>query len=405
MKQCKITLLVGMLGLILAPTIFAQHIDANRMNRDIRIMENILSEIFRPQTEITTTKTYTILGDGFRQLGIRGTYLKNFGIIFMIHKDALFPLRMGIPGDVDFSFHYSINRDNNTEIVSRSVDEDSINKRMAEFLTNYGSIIGQLDDDERIMVIYDANSNSKKPHLIRSLDRNGRKGLKNETEERVPILSASINMKNLTDYRSGKINYENVESRIDFATTENKDYMDLEVMKNIFETGLRESGEESFFVSGKISYLMLENFGAIYSFDARYRGKEGEFFGGFTPGMRRILRSLKDQQIIMEQFSDSLNEEDATIEERELEHKQNMIAAFEGLKRNVVQYIVDYGRTLSSVDSDQYMLTTINLSSSGMDEVPNRIDFKIKKSVLEEYDQGKISREKAIDLVSISYYN
>ena len=30
--------------------------------------------------------------------------------------------------------------------------------------------------------------------------------------------------------------------------------------------------------------------------------------------------------------------------------------------------------------------------------------FKLKKSVLENYDQGKITREQAIDSVSVTYY-
>ena len=81
-----------------------------------------------------------------------------------------------------------------------------------------------------------------------------------------------------------------------------------------------------------------------------------------------------------------------------------MIAAFDKLKKDIAQYMVDYGRTITSVDSDQYVLTSINLSSNGMDEIPNRIDFQIKKSVLEDYDQGKITREQAIDSVSVTYY-
>ena len=61
MKQLKMTLLIGLLSLILAPSIVAQNIDAHRMKRDIRIMENILSELFRTQTEIATADSYTCL--------------------------------------------------------------------------------------------------------------------------------------------------------------------------------------------------------------------------------------------------------------------------------------------------------------------------------------------------------
>ena len=82
MKQLKMTLLIGLLSLILAPSIVAQNIDAHRMKRDIRIMENILSELFRTQTEIATADSYTVIRGEFGQRLIRGTYLKDFGIIF-----------------------------------------------------------------------------------------------------------------------------------------------------------------------------------------------------------------------------------------------------------------------------------------------------------------------------------
>ena len=81
-----------------------------------------------------------------------------------------------------------------------------------------------------------------------------------------------------------------------------------------------------------------------------------------------------------------------------------MIAAFEKLKKDMAQYMVDYGRTISSVDSGQYIFTSINVSSNGINEIPNHIDFQIKKSVLEHYDLGKITREQAIDSVLVTYY-
>ena len=82
MKQLKTTLQIGLLSLIFAPSILAKYIDAHRMKRDIRIMENILSEIFRTQAETATADLYSVIRGEFRQKTIRGTYSKDFGIIF-----------------------------------------------------------------------------------------------------------------------------------------------------------------------------------------------------------------------------------------------------------------------------------------------------------------------------------
>lgn len=115
------------------------------------------------------------------------------------------------------------------------------------------------------------------------------------------------------------------------------------------------------------------------------------------------MRILQERQIRTGQSSDALDEEAAAIEERQEEYKENVLSSFDELKTSVAEYLVDYGRTLSSVSSDQFILTSVNVST-GIDEIPDRVDFQIKKSVLEEYDRGRISREEAINSVSITEY-
>jgi hypothetical protein len=406
MKHLKKTLLIGLLSIIFAPTLIAQNIDANRMNRDIRIMENILAEIFRTQAEVSTSEAYTIVAGDYRIRGIRGTYLQDFGIIFMIPSNDPFTPRMHVTGDGSFSFYYSTgsNDGEDSDNASKEVDEEAINDRIAEFLIDYGSTIGQLEDDEKIMVIYGSNSKSSRGRLVGYVDRNGRSGFRNESEEKLPVISGSVTMEDLNNYRSGRIGEGEIKNRIDYATSENKEYMDLKVMGNIFETALRDTDDESYKMSGNIGYMMLDNFGAIYSFDARYGGGRDVFFGRLAQTQLR-LRNLQERQIIIGgEANEALVEEAEAIERREEELKQNMIAAFEDLKTNVAQYLVDYGRTLGSVDSDQFILTSVNLSAGGIEEIPERIDFQIKKSVLEQFDRGRISREDAINSVSVTEY-
>lgn len=404
MKHLKKTLLIGLLSIIFAPTIFAQTIDANRMNRDIRIMENILAEVFRTQVEVATAESYIIADGNYRHRGIRGTYLKDFGIIFMVPGDDPFTPRMHVTGDGSFTFYYNTGDEEEEESdnTTRMIDEEAINSRIVEFLINYGSTIGQLDEDERIMVIYGSNTNSARSRLVGYVDRNGRSGFRNQEEGGLPVLSASVSMGDLMDYRSGRIGENEIKNRIDFATTENKEYLDLKVMGNIFETALKNADEENFRMNGGIGYMVLDNFGAIFSFDARYGGGRDVFFGRLAQTQRQ-LRILQERQIRTGQSSDALDEEAAAIEERQEEYKENVLSSFDELKTSVAEYLVDYGRTLSSVSSDQFILTSVNVST-GIDEIPDRVDFQIKKSVLEEYDRGRISREEAINSVSITEY-
>ena len=73
------------------------------------------------------------------------------------------------------------------------------------------------------------------------------------------------------------------------------------------------------------------------------------------------------------------------------------------LKANLKEYLVDYGRTISSIKADQFILTTVNLRGRYKD-IAERIYVQLKRSVLDQLDKGIISREKALEQVIITEY-
>ena len=81
-----------------------------------------------------------------------------------------------------------------------------------------------------------------------------------------------------------------------------------------------------------------------------------------------------------------------------------MLEAYASMKTHIAEYLVDYGRTLNSVNSDQFILTSVNVGRTELEEIPERVDFQLKKSVLENLDRGRISREDAIKQVVVSEY-
>ncbi len=401
MKHLKHIVLIGVLSMLFTPMISAQNIDANRMNRDIRIMENILAELFRTQVEVATGASLIIDHGGTRQRDIRGTYLQDFGIIFMIPANDPFTPRMHVTGGNGYSFYYSTDSNNDDDNAKREVDEGAVQERISEFLLDYASTIGQLDDDETIMVIHGSTSSNQRTYWNYRIAVNGE--TTEYEQEAMPVISATARMKDLKDYRSGRIDAAEAKQRINFATSEDKEYLDLKVLGNIFETALRDAGENEFRISGGIGYMMLDNFGAIFNFDARYGGGRDIFFGRLAETQRR-LRIIQEQEIRTGRRVEGLEEEAVAIEQRQEQLKEEMIVAFGNLKTSISEYLVDYGRTLSSVDSDQFILTSVNISTGGIDEIPERIDLQIKKSVLENLDRGRISRDEAINSVLITEY-
>ena len=388
--------LLGVAGL---PTdIQAQNFDANRMNRDISIMEGILAELFRTQYDAPTSDSPIFDGGAFRVRGIRGTYLSEYGIIFMIPGEDPMRPRVRSNGRGGYSFYY--NSDDDTQ--NGEVDQDAIVSRITEFLMNYGSTIGQLDNDDRIMVIYGATTSGRRMNLSEVLTG---QTVADQDEKESPVVSVSVSAKALKDYRRGDLTSDAMKDEIEIAASEGKEYPDLKVMGNIYETALRDN-DGYFRMMGSVSYLMLDNFGAIFSFDVRYTtNREGilGFLNGNPPGGRFMGQGGQGQEMRGNPRNEpGAPQPNSDIDQEELE--ENILKAYDTLRTNIKEYLVDYGRTLMSVDSQKHILTSLEISGIGVNSIPERVDFQIKKSVLEDLDKGRISREEAIKKVVVTEF-
>ncbi|MBO6523100.1 MAG: hypothetical protein JJ971_04680 [Balneolaceae bacterium] len=398
MKKIYNYLLIGLLSITFTPIeTFAQTIDANRMNRDINIMENILSELFRATMVSGDEGTVVISGNSYFRGNndTRGTYLPGFGIIFMVSN----PTNKGFyvasqgSGSSKYTFYY----DSDSE-EDPTIDEESITNRIKEFLKDYGSTIGQLSSNEKVMVIYGSKSNSGVLYYRVS----GKRLQSSGEQEEIPVISVSAKVSDLNDYRSGKLNASALESRLDVATSEDKEYLDLKVMGNIFETALKDQEGEAFRLSGSVSYMMLENFGALYSLDVRY-----DEFGRASALFRNLEGRVRSQALAeltaVGQAGKSEKEADQNYEERKKELEQNLATAYDDLVSNIKEYIVDYGRTLNSLENDQFLLLSVNINGR-YDNIPGRLEIQVKKSVLEQLDRGQIDRDEALNQVVVTEY-
>lgn len=214
--------------------------------------------------------------------------------------------------------------------------------------------------------------------------------------EPLPTISVVAKVSDLKAYRSGQINASQLDTRISVATVKEDDsqQLDMEVMANIFETAFKDSEERSFRIRGSVNHLNLDNFGALFFFDARYSNFSNAIFS--ISGSNSLKRA---QELRLKSIREEREKEEA--DEQKL--KQEQLDAFEAFKTNLKEYLVDYGRTLKSVDSDQFILVSVNLSSP-LDEIPERIDVQIKKSILESIDRGSVSRDQALNQVSVREY-
>ena len=398
MKYIKNALILSLFTALFIPAAVAQNsMDINRMQRDINIMENILEELFKTRWEArgnTVRVTSTGLFFGGNSSDIRGTYLPGYGIIFIIPG--------GPPGLVTYS---DTNEDKNYSYTFRysddassgnTVTEENVTQRIREFLREYGSTIGQLSPSDRIMVIYNTQQQLREFPFLESSDDQTK-------QQRLPTISVVAQRKDLQAYRSGNLSEEELNDRLSVSKSgaETKDRLDLKVMANIFETALKEQEGPAFRIRGSIDYLKLDNYGALFFFDARYSSRSGGFFfempkiSGFQFREDEAKARVEVQRALENEVNQSRKQQEETTEE--------IKKSYDTFINNIREYLVDYGRTLSSVTSDQHILISSTISSS-IDEIPERVDLQIKKSVLEAMDKGDMSRDEAISQIVVREY-
>ncbi|WP_421773310.1 hypothetical protein [Gracilimonas sp.] len=388
-------ILFGLMTLLLSPLTLAQDFDANRMNRDIKIMENILGELFKTQV-VSDAGSVNMRSNNYVFFGgssdnIKGTYIPDFGVIFMIPSStsrSIVVSRERSSGSANVVFQYSSDNDK----ADKTVDEESVVKRITEFMQDYASTMGQLSPDENVLVIYGSTNSSNSryaAYTLRAIDDNDEE----KQIKKLPVISVSAKKSDLDAYRSGRLNADAFQNRLSVSKSEESEKLDMKVLGNIFRTALEDGDGEQFHLinSNSLSYLYLDNFGALYSMNIHRGHNLGSFrFGSITGNLsaerEKELEELKEDMRAREQ---KLNE---TLE-----------AEYENLISKTKEFIIDYGRTLSSLKNNQHLLVSLNISDAS-DEIPERVTLQVQKSVFDRLDRGQISREAALNAVTLTEY-
>lgn len=386
-------ILIGLLAFLLSPVSFAQDFDTNRMNRDIKIMENILGEMFKTQiissegTARVQVSGYTFFGSS-SSTNVKGTYIPGYGVIFMIPSSSRsYVVSSRNPSDTKVIFQYSSDDDNS----DKSIDKESITNRISEFLQDYASTIGQLKPDESILVIYgSANSSNRATAFSIRAAREAEED--KDQPEPLPVISVSAKKSDLDAYRSGSLNSDAFQNRLSVSESEDKQRLDLKVLGNIFSTALGEGDGNQFHLinSNSLSYMYLENFGALYSLNLH----RGHGLGSLRSNI--FFNTDRDNE-------DEIEEMRVDLEERERKMNDILEQEYEVLISKTKEFIIDYGRTLSSLKDGQFLMVSLNISDSN-DIVPERVDFQVKKSTFNQLDKGQISREEALNAVTLTEY-
>jgi hypothetical protein len=356
-----------------------QQIDQDRMKRDIKVAEAVLETLFERKSGIT-------IGRG-EQAGY-SQYLPGYGVLlhlppsnsyFVISGDTqLFganrPHKEAKSSDV-YNIPKRVIEDKNKTMaystfpsVNDSINQqrsEKIKERITVFLLDYGDLIGQLGEEDKILVVEDRSPfdwNFVMPSRVSSetIDKKGR-------------FSAEIKKGDLNAYKNGKISREEAASRIRFVDKfmESNMEQDLELLANIFDRLYRPDLSKTFYYNGYASYDRIPNLGVIY------------YLNMFT---------TQDKNLYMFVFPFDGTETEKKEDETKSDDLDAQYPEFlEELKDN----ILTYGRTVQSLAPEEMMIFHVKMTNCTDCNIPKMLKISIKTSDLRAFDQGKISRKTA----------
>jgi hypothetical protein len=393
---------------LLWPAAYGQNaqVDKDRMERDIDIMEKVLNELFKNATGNRSRGFYLS-----SSRTAQGSYVPGYGVLFIS------PVYGGsFGGKGAYNYVYSSGGTNHTvgdrkgttnytgpgdegkdkgdkqkEKTGKNAPQapdrarrlsnvqDSIlqahtnlvTTNMREFLANYADAIGQLAPNDRVMIIYNENARNSNHYVSVS-------GCESCETRSMPRISAEVKREDLTAFRSGKMNRKELDSRIrvNVDNPGKENYAEYKVFAGILESLYPVSREVPYQVRN-IGYHVLPSFGVIYLVDMGLRNESPH------------VVTLRDGEV------------KKIRTERDSAQARVRTEAYGQFRNDIREAVLDYGRTLRNLSSDQVILLSVALPTCEGCNVPPRANVSVKKSVLEAYEQNKMNRQQALEAITV----
>ncbi|MFM8911941.1 MAG: hypothetical protein ACKOE6_03335 [Flammeovirgaceae bacterium] len=380
-------------------------LDEERMQRDIEVAENILSTLLRQQYDKRS----------FFPMEVRGSYRQGYGVTFQLPLDNTFLVwsdnqAVGStifdwPGEFEAPVvirNGTGNRASEEEIAKVRANADRLRNdqtrrndiivkgraratapgargqknldslrdqssaKMIEaakqFLADYGDLLTQLAPNERIII---TNRSEENQFWFNGMNMQSRRN---------PYLTVEGLKSDITQLRQGKLSREQFINKLKVVNTEGENEMrpDLELLASIFNRLYRSDLSKTYFTQENTFYEKLKDFGVIYNMQV-YSTNADYYGNGFdmpTLGLRGLDAETRDQKV------------------------KDLYPVF---AKNIKEDILEYGKTLRSLKDDESLIFNVKLTRCKGCQIPTWVEYSIKYSVLRDYNNGKISKEAALD--------
>ena len=373
----------------IAVTTYGQSFDKERMHRDLEVAENALNTVL----ESNSNDLHKL---NIRSRDIEAGFVKDYGVIFTVSTNGFGHIKVyekakakakkkkskatlkGIAKIYELESKMGLNE-------SADKEKENFIENSKMFLADYAGIVGQLDDNHRISIrmggsdthrgilnlehVYLTNSNSDdNVNTIWAANS----GFSAESEI---IIEATVG--NISSLRKGNMSREAFYKTVSVVENEmsyDKD-PDLETLSAMFHRLYKKDLSNTYYSERMPKYSKLSNFGVIVKM--------------------KFYSSYEDNHVYS---MPTIDKEDLTLVERN-NHVMELLPKFEAdFKDN----LVNYGRTLKNLDSDEILLFEINMTTcKDCKDFPRTMKFSIKKSVLHKYNRGGLSMKQAVELVNV----
>lgn len=366
MRTIRRTIFSLGLAILIVGSTFGQGIDQERMDRDLKIAENILGTLSNDRNL-------------FSGRNIESNYVPDYGVIFSMPQSSIV-FATGKAESVSVvssgsGYSYVVadspsSDDKEREAAKNASSEDQakayeekVKEQMTLFLVDYADLIGQLKPTDRIMV----NLKNSRNQIWISGERVSEKNMG---------MTAEIIKSDLIAYKSGKASREQTIGKIKFTEVNNKMEKDLELFSSIFSRLYEPDMSSTYYASSRnINYDRMDNLGAIFSM--RVYSSSSDNNG------RHTIRTTGESGLTQEERNEKVN------------------AMYPDFEASLKQNVIDYGRTIKSLKPSELLIIRVRLTECKGCEMPKSIELSVKSSVLSDFDSGKISRDKAMEAISI----
>ncbi len=368
-KLAKVWMAGALLCMLTLPMAWAQKVDMERMERDIEIAENVLGTLIKQKFDKRS----------FFPFNIEGRYMEGYGVTFRIPGEfnsswVVLTENISAPVVVGEGETYTYSyRSGESETVRRrsTTNRDSLStvyyskiiEAGKEFLADYGDLIGQLGNEERI--------------LITNRGENNRFFYVGSNSPRRTMISVEATKGDLAQVRQGKMSREQLMNKIkvvNTTTAEEKD-PDLELFSSIIGRLYREDLSKTYYTNEGVYFERLKDFGAIYYMNV-YSSTEVDYkrYRMPTLNLDDIDKATRDKKVT------------------------ELYPAFE---KDVKENLVEYGRTLKSLKDNEMLVINIKLTQCQSCGIPSSVELSVKSEVLKQYGTGQLNKEAAVAKVSV----